>query len=55
MLSFHKENTYLVIHNSFVSNVYIKDIADMKCHIHHLHSEQYFIEQKHDQNFRHFC
>ena len=36
---------YLVIHNSFVSEVYIEYKADMICHHHHLYYEQYFIQQ----------
>ena len=39
----------------FVSDAYMEDITDMKCQIHHLHLEQYFIQQKHDQNWRHLC
>ena len=46
---------YLIIHNIFVSGVYMEDIADMKCQLHHIHLEQYFIKPKHDQNFRHLC
>ena len=46
---------YLVIHNSLVSDVYMDDIAGMKYFLHHLHFEQYFIQQKHYLNFRHFC
>ena len=45
----------LVIHHSFFSDVYREDIADIKCQLHHLHLEQYFIQQKHYQNFQHFC
>ena len=41
----------LVIHNSFASDIYMEDIANMICQLLHLHLEQYFIEQKHDQNF----
>ena len=44
---------YLVIYNSFVSDIYMEDIADTKYQLHHLHLEKYFIQQKHDQNFRH--
>ena len=36
----------LVIHNSFISDVYMEDISDITCQIHHLHLEQYFIQQK---------
>ena len=36
---------YLVDRNSFVSNVYMEDIADMIFHIYHLHLEQYCIQQ----------
>ena len=46
---------FFVIHNSFVSDVYLYNISDMKCQIHHLHLEQYFIQQKHNQNFRYLC
>ena len=35
---------FLVIHNIFICDVYIEDIADIKCQIHHLHLEQYFIQ-----------
>ena len=31
---------YLVIHNSFVSDVYMEDIAKIKFQFHHLHLEQ---------------
>ena len=44
---------YLIIHKSFVIDVYMEDMANMKFQIHHLHLEKYFIQQKHDQNFRH--
>ena len=42
----------LEIHNGFFSDVYMEDIADIKCQIRHLHLEQYYIEQKNDQNFQ---
>ena len=46
---------YLETHNSFVSDVYMDDIADMICQLQHSHLEQYFIQQKHDINFQHLC
>ena len=46
---------YLVINNIFVSDLYMDDIANMKCKLHYLHLEKYFIQQRHDQNFRHLC
>ena len=45
----------LDIHNIFVSDVYMEDIADTKCQLHTIHLEQYYIQQKNDQNFRHLC
>ena len=45
----------LVIINSFVTDVYMEYIADMKCQLHHIHMEKYFIQQKRDQNFQHLC
>ena len=44
---------YLIIHNIFVSDVYFKDISNMKYHLHHLNLGQYYIQQQHDQNFQH--
>ena len=46
---------FLVNINSFVSDVYMDNIADTICQIHYSHLEQYFIQQKHDLNFRHLC
>ena len=43
--------SYLVIHNSFVSDVFWEDIADMKFQLHRLYLEQCYIKPKHDQNF----
>ena len=43
--------SYLEILNSFVSDVYMEDIADMICQFHHLQLEQYFIQQKHDPKY----
>ena len=43
--------TYLETHNIFFTDVYIEDIADMKYQVHRLHFEQYFIQQKYDQDF----
>ena len=37
--------SYLVIINSFVSDLYMKYIANMKCQLHHIHFEHCFIEQ----------
>ena len=36
---------YLVIINSFVSDIYMKDIADMKFQIHRIKLDQLFIQQ----------
>ena len=44
--------TYLVIHNCFVSDVYIEDISSTECQLHHIHLEEYFIELNHIQMFR---
>ena len=41
---------YLDINNSFVYNVYMDDIVNIICQIHHLHLETYFIQQQHDFN-----
>ena len=35
----------LVIHNSFVYDVYMEDIANMKCQLHHIQMEEYFIQK----------
>ena len=43
----------LVIHNSFISDVYIEDIYGMKFQIHDIHPDQYFIQPQHDQNLIH--
>ena len=45
----------LEIHNNFVSGLYMDDIANMICHIYHLHLEQYFIQQQHDINLQILC
>ena len=45
----------LMIHNKFVSDVCMGDIDEIKYHLQHLHLEQYFIQQKYDQNCRHLC
>ena len=42
--------TSLVIHNSFVSDVFVGDISDMKCQLCYIYLKQYFIQPKHDQN-----
>ena len=42
-------------HNSFFSGVYMDDISDMTCQIHHLHLEQYLIQQQYDIHFQHLC
>ena len=34
---------------------YTEDISDMVCQIHHLNLDKSFIQQQHDQNFRHLC
>ena len=44
---------YLVIDNSFVSDVYMDDISKIKCQVHHLHLDQLFIQPRHDENCRH--
>ena len=36
--------------NSLVSVIYIYDISNMICQLHHLHLEQYFIQQKYNIN-----
>ena len=46
---------YLIIHNIFVFDVYMENIADMKFQSHHLHLEDSFIQQKHDKNFLLLC
>ena len=45
----------VVIKKRFVSDVYIDDISDVKCQFHLIHLEQYFIQQKPDQNRQHLC
>ena len=37
---------FLVIHNIFIYDVYIEDIANMKCRIYHLHLEKWFIQKQ---------
>ena len=44
---------YLIIHKSFVIDVYMEDMANMKFQIHHLHLEQYFIQKERNKNGRH--
>ena len=39
---------YLVNLNIFDSDANMDDTADMICQLHHLHLEQYFIQQQHD-------
>ena len=46
---------YLETHNSFASDVYMKDIAEMICQLHHLHFEQYLIQQQCALNWRYLC
>ena len=43
----------LVNQNSSVSDSYMEYIPDMIFQLHHLHLEQYFIQQQHDPNLRH--
>ena len=45
----------LLIINSFVSTEYMEFISDMKCQIHCIHLEQYYIQQKYDQKFQYLC
>ena len=45
----------LVINNGSISDVFMDDISNMKCHFHHLYLKEYFIQQKHDQNCQHLC
>ena len=45
--------TCLDIHNSFVSDVYMDDIADTIRQLYHLHLNQYYIKQQHDRNCGH--
>ena len=45
----------LALHISSVSNLYTDYISDMICQLHHLHLEQDYIQQKHDQNCQHLC
>ena len=35
----------LVIHNNFVTDVYMEPIADIKFHPHQFHMKPYFIQQ----------
>ena len=44
---------YLVIHNSSVTDIYIEDISDMKFQLHQFHLDQYFIQQKQENDCRH--
>ena len=46
---------YLLTHNHFVSGVYMEYIENMKCQLHHIQLDKYFIETKHDQIFRQLC
>ena len=39
----------------FVSDVYMEDIVEMKCQLHHIHLDKYFIYSKHDQKRQHLC
>ena len=51
-------NNYVIIFGDsqiFVSDVYMEDTANTKCQLHLLHLEEYFIQQKHDKNFRLLC
>ena len=41
----------LVNNSSYVTSVYIGVISDIKCHFHHLHLEQLFIQQKQENNY----
>ena len=36
---------YLFIHKIFVSDVYMEDISNMKCHLNYQHLGQYIIQQ----------
>ena len=45
----------LVIHNSFLSDAYMDDIADLKYQLHRLHLEKYFNQQRHALNCQHLC
>ena len=45
----------LLIQKSCVSDAYTDDTSNMKYHLHHLHLEKYFIQQKHDINLQQLC
>ena len=46
---------YLLNFNSFFSDVYMDNLADKKCQLHHLHLYKYFIQQTHDKNLQYLC
>ena len=39
----------LVTNSSFVSDIYMEYLSDMKCRLHYLHLDQFCIQQKHDK------
>ena len=41
--------------NSSFPLICMYDISDTICQIHRLHLDQFFIQQKHDLNFRNLC
>ena len=47
---YEKTNEFLVNFNTFDSDIYIYDIANMICQLHHLQLEYFFIQQKNELN-----
>ena len=43
------------IHNKLVTSLLMEDISDVKSQLHHLHFEEYFIQQKKGNNRQHLC
>ena len=47
--------TYLIFHNKIVTSLLMEYVSDVKYHLHHLHFEEYFIQQKRGNNRQHLC
>ena len=47
--------TYLIFNNKFVIAVLMEDIYDVKYQLRHFHFEDYFIQQKKENNGHNLC
>ena len=46
---------YLVIHNNYVTTMYMEAISNIKLHIQQFYLEQYFIQKEEENHFQYLC